>query len=456
MASEKFDAANALIAAARHLREVVQKRGEHIESGGSTDNVVRNALQAHLEMVRAACALRDAPADPEVEKAAGKLLLERIDRSVEVKSREEWEACAAAAIDVAEQHGPEAEKMFKAWTDAADPVRDLGFELMARADQRGHEAMMEGARQAAEQTPGASFRATEIIGDQVVSDETIYGPAPGEEDAAETTTDRLSLSAQRILGLDDEQLNTDIERLRVLHSQLLVQRHGLDSSASLEDVRLTVAEKLRRLTQQDLWITDVTGDLSMPITPLGTQDFPAFRAQLLLNRMLVITEGSVHSRFTQGDRSAATQMVEFVFLAEMTATAKAYFLPTAQIGQKGSQNVQDQLPAQSTFFVCHDTALPIGGDFHAIAWLFATDENGRLYDAAQVIRLDDDDAIEMSWCSLSEGEAAPTAQAVVETLSAGDWEKPKTLRLPGEAGSKEWKRALVRSAARAKNGALRR
>lgn len=454
MSNAKLDAVNAFSAATRDFREMLLNQQNYSDSDDSSGDLTRRLLQAHLEVVRAAYALRNTPTNSEAEKIAGKVLLERIDRAVEVKSEDEWKACAAAAIEVAGQQGPEVREKYKTWTDAAKPVTTLGLELLDRSQQQSHEIMMEGFRQAAEQTPGVSLRATEVIDDQVIRDEMTYGPAPGEEDSAETKSGRLSHSEQTILGLDDEYLRTDIERLRVLNSNLVTQCYNLSHSSSVDDVRLKLAGKIHRLIEQDLWVADVTGHLSAPIRTLDTQDFPALRYQLLTHRLALITEGSIYSRFKQGDQSAAAQMIEFVLVADMIATAKAYFLPAAHIDQEKPEIRENQLLAQSTFFVYHDTALPIGGGFSALGWVFATDENGEVYDAAQIIRLHDDQSLEMSWCSLRQGEAAPTAQAVVATLTTNDWEKPKALHLPGESGSKKWKQALVRSATRAKNGAL--
>lgn len=451
MTNEKLDTVNELIAAARALRDHVRSLPESLRSGTSPNEVMRRDIGIRLDLIRAAQKVNATPSNSEANKVAGGMLLERIDTAVEAKSPREWEEVAHEAMSVVDEDSGEE---ITRWMKESQSLVDLGHEALDRAEEQGHAAMLEGFRRAAEQTPGADFRITEVFDDQVIKDETIHGPRRGEEDTSALGTGRMEFSAQTTLGLDADMTSVEVERVIVRQSKLLLDRHSLDATVSSEDVRLTVVQKMIRQTQRDLAIADVTGDLPAPIRVLGTEHFPALRAQLLMQHYMVLMEGALFSRTQQGDRSAVAVMRQMVVIADMLASAEPYFLPRDRIGSAVENRPGTDLPSDSTFLVWHDGPVSIRDDINVLAWVFGTDERGELDDIAHVVMLHDDGKLEASWCSLSAGEAATTARAVAATLSARTWDKPKNLRLPGKVESREWKKALVRSSGRARRGGL--
>lgn len=79
---------------------------------------------------------------------------------------------------------------------------------------------------------------------------------------------------------------------------------------------------------------------------------------------------------------------------------------------------------------------------------------GNIQPAVHVIRTAPGGALETSWCSLRQGQASQMADQITSLLRGANWGTARHLRLPKPSGSKEWKKALVRSSARAKEGGL--
>lgn len=455
MASPKLDAVNQFISATKKTFDLLRSAAQDVEEGVSQTEVMRRITRAQLDLVKAAHALSATPSDPEADKAAGAVLLERISRAVAVKTMGEWGAAADVAIENA---GPdfadELSQEMKDWMEAVGPLEELGMEALSRSQEQAQEAMIEGFRRGAAQTPGVNLLIEEVVNGVRVREETVLGPEAGHEDSPELATGYLPTSKADALGVDDDRLDLVIERLNHAQGALMLGRHSLPIDAGPEDVRLAVAGRLLDEIERDLDITlALTGDLPAPIRDLTPQHFPALRAQLLMQHQRIISEGSVYSRAMRGDRPAAAMLRQFMILADMLSFAEPYYLRADQI--PGSETGGGrQLPGDHSFLVWHDNPLPIGGDVHVIAWVFATDETGELYDAVHVISLHADGALEATWGNLRQGIGAPIARRVASSLRASDWQQAKPLRLPGKSNSVEWKKALVRSAARAKAGAL--
>lgn len=454
MPSVKLNAVNDFIKAAGTLRELIQAVPQDLDNGIPMNKIISRQMQARLDLVQAALKVSTIASDPETDKIVGELLLGRIDQAARIKTAQEWEDAAQPAINAVDEMNEESGQQAKQWLEDSRPLVELGWEALNRSDEQQRELMIEGFRRAAETTPGIDVRFTEIVNDQVIKDETVLSPTSGEEDRPERGTGRLSYSTQAILGVEDKMLSVDVERLTVRQAGLALERHSLSPAVDANGVRLAVAKKMIHQTQRDLNIADVTGDLPTPICGLGTEHFPALRAQLLMQHYSGLIEGSVYSRFQRGDRSAKDVMVQLVVVADMLAAAEPYFLPRTQIKAPESDAPRRDLPANGTFLVWHDDAVPVGGSLRALAWVFATDERSDIDGVARIIMLHDDGQLEASWCSLKTGEAAATARAVADTLFTRSWDKPKSLKLPGKVDSRGWKKALARSSARARQGAI--
>ncbi|UKA52195.1 hypothetical protein LFT48_21795 (plasmid) [Arthrobacter sp. FW305-123] len=179
MASEKFETVNRFIAEARKLREMMLAIPEALKSGTSEVEVMKQDISARLDLARAARNVMSAPQDPEADKIIGAVLLGRIDTAVSALSLDEWETAAAEAKAELDQNKEAPTSKMRAWMDATKPLVDLGFEAMNRAEEQGHEIMLEGFRRAAQQTPGFNLQISEVVGDTLLSEETINGPQPG-------------------------------------------------------------------------------------------------------------------------------------------------------------------------------------------------------------------------------------------------------------------------------------
>ncbi|WP_405476580.1 hypothetical protein [Paenarthrobacter ilicis] len=179
MPSEKFETMNHFIAEARKLRELILALPDSLRSGTSVVELMKQDVSARLDLVRAARTVLSSPHDPDADKIIGAVLLGRIDTAASVLSLDEWETAAAEAkAELDLNHEPENSKM-RAWMDTTKPVVDLGFEAMRRAEEQGHEIMLEGFRRAAGQTPGANLHISETVNGTLLSEETILGPQPG-------------------------------------------------------------------------------------------------------------------------------------------------------------------------------------------------------------------------------------------------------------------------------------
>lgn len=454
MASEKFETVNHFIAEARKLREMMLAIPESLKSGTSEVEVIKQDMSARLDLARAARAVMSAPHDPEADKIIGAVLLGRIDAAASTLSPDEWETAAAEAIAAAGQDNEDAVAKMRAWMDATKPIASLGFEAMNRADEQSHEIMLEGFRRAAEQTPGSNFQITEIVGDTVVTNETILGPAPGSEDSDVHSVGRLSSSVGSILGIDDDRMETDISHLVQSQAPLVLARNNLVRHAQPDHVRIAVSDRLTSKTFHDLEVVGVTGDLPSPIAELKKRHFPALRAQLMLQHNLPLTEGATYSRANRGDRSAQGILMQLVVLGDMLSSAKPYFVPASELGTQIRDEDLRPLPPEQSFLVWHDTAIHVGGGVDILAWLFATDGQGNIHPAVHTIRTVPGGALETSWCSLRHGQASEVADKIIRLLRGAAWNAARPLRLPKPSGGKEWKKALVRSSARAKEGAL--
>ncbi|MGO4431780.1 hypothetical protein AB4Y88_00335 [Paenarthrobacter sp. RAF9] len=454
MASEKFETVNQFIAAARELREMMLAIPESLKSGSSEIEVMKQDISARLDLARAARAVMSAPQDPEAGKVIGAVLLRRIDAAAAVLSQDEWETAAAEATAELEQNDESSTSKMRVWMDSTKPIVELGFEAMNRAEEQSHEIMLEGFRRAAEKTPGSNFQITEIVGDTMVSNETILGPEPGSEDSDVHSVGRLSSSLKSILGIDDERMETDISHLVKSQTPLVLDRNNLVRHAQPDQIRLAVSERLTSKTSHDLEVAEVTGDLPSPIADLEKRHFPALRAQLMLHHSLSLTEGSTYSRASRGDRAAQGILRQLVTLGDLLSSAQPHFLPVSQLSTAVRDDDLRPLPPQQSFLVWHDTAVHIGEGVDILAWLFATDEQGNIHPAVQVIRTVPGGALEASWCSLRQGPASEVAGQITRLLRGAAWSSARPLRLPKPSGSKEWKKALARSSARVKEGSL--
>lgn len=450
MSSEKFVTINRFIETARSLRDLFMSLSG---SDQSAEEVMQKDTAIRRDLVRAAQAVSLAEPDPEADRIIGAVLLQRI-AAASGDSAEEWDKRAAEAHIASTGNTDEAHEKLKTWWDATQTIVDLGFEAMQRAEQQQHETMIEGLRRGAEQTPGFNLRITETVGDTVISDETVLGPEPGQEDADGHRVGRVSSSAEAILGIDDDRMETDVSHLLRGQFPLVLSRNRLFLHADSDEVRLTVSERLVGKINDDLDVVDVIGDLPSPIANIGPRHFPALRAQLLLQQNLPLTEGPVFSRANRGDPAAQGILMQAVVIGDMLAAADPYFLALSQIDTA----VQDEdllpLVPERSFLVWHDSALHVGKNVDILAWLFTSDERGNLHPVVHVIRTHPDGFLEASWCSLRQGPAARSAQQISRLLLGGRWETARPLRLPKPKGGKEWKKALVRSSARAKEGAL--
>lgn len=99
MASPKLDAVNQFISATKKTFDLLRSAAQDVEEGVSQTEVMRRITRAQLDLVKAAHALSATPSDPEADKAAGAVLLERISRAVAVKTMGEWGAAADVAIE---------------------------------------------------------------------------------------------------------------------------------------------------------------------------------------------------------------------------------------------------------------------------------------------------------------------------------------------------------------------
>lgn len=362
MASPKLDAVNQFISATKKTFDLLRSAAQDVEEGVSQTEVMRRITRAQLDLVKAAHALSATPSDPEADKAAGAVLLERISRAVAVKTMGEWGAAADVAIENA---GPdfadELSQEMKDWMEAVGPLEELGMEALSRSQEQAQEAMIEGFRRGAAQTPGVNLLIEEVVNGVRVREETVLGPEAGHEDSPELATGYLPTSKADALGVDDDRLDLVIERLNHAQGALMLGRHSLPIDAGPEDVRLAVAGRLLDEIERDLDITlALTGDLPAPIRDLTPQHFPALRAQLLMQHQRIISEGSVYSRAMRGDRSAAAMLRQFMILADMLSFAEPYYLRADQI--PGSETGGGrQLPGDHSFLVWHDNPLPIGG-----------------------------------------------------------------------------------------------
>ncbi|MCD4850784.1 hypothetical protein ACX800_22785 [Paenarthrobacter nitroguajacolicus] len=452
--SEKFETANHFISVARKLHKMMVEAPKSLENGMTIENVIRQDIGTRLELVLAARAVLLAPQDPEAEKIIGAVLLGRIDAAAGAHSPAEWETGAAAALDAVGQGGEDPDGKMGIWLDLTEPITSLAFEALQRAEQQNHDIMVEGFRRGAEQTPGFNLKITEIVGDTVVSDETVLGPEAGFEDSDIHRVGRVSSSVESLLGIDDDRMETDISQLLQSQAPVVLGRNNLSSQAQPDDVRLTVCERLITKINHDLDVVGVTGDLPSPIADLEKRHFPALRAQLLLQHNLPLTEGATYSRANRGDRSAQGILMQLVILGDMLSSAKPYFLPVSQLSTAvGDENLRPLAPAQS-FLVWHDTAVHIGDGVDVLAWLFATDAQGNIHPVVHAIRTAPGGVLETSWCSLRQGQASEVAGQIIRLLRGEAWDSARPLRLSKPWGSKSWMKDLVRSSARAKEGGL--
>jgi hypothetical protein len=454
MASEKFETANHFISVARKLHEMMVGVPQSMENGTTIEDVIRQDIGARLELVLAARAVMLAPHDPEADKIIGAVLLGRIDAAAAAHSPAEFEASAAEALDAVGQGGEDPDGKLGTWLDLTEPVTKLAFEALQRAEQQNHDLMVEGLRRGAEQTPGFNLQITEIVGDTIVSDETVLGPEAGFEDSDVHRLGRVSSSVESILGIDDDRMETDVSHLLQGQAPVILTRNNLGPHAQPDQVRLTVCERLITKINHDLEVVGVTGDLPSPVANLETRHFPALRAQLMLQHNFPLTEGATYSRANRGDRSAQGILMQLVVLGDMLSSAKPYFLPVGQLNTRVDDDDLRPLHPQQSFLVWHDTAVHIGDGVDILAWLFATDEQGNIHPVVHVIRTVPGGALETSWCSLRQGPASKVADQITRLLRGADWNAARPLRLPKPAGGREWKKALVRSSARAKEGGL--
>lgn len=456
MSSAKLDAFNEFIAAARQLREHVVNTPEALDSGTSAEEIIRRDMGIRLTMVHAARKVSTTPADSEADNVAGQMLLERICAAVEVRDDNEWDALAQAAIDSTDTDKNVDQEHMTVWMDETALLAHLGSEALSRVEDQGIEAMLQGLREGAEQTPGMDFRFTETVDGQVIKDERVLGPNPGEEDTTKFGTGRLSRSRQAALGLDDDMTSVEVERVMVRESQNMLERHGLDQSASVTDMEAAVTARAYRELDRDFALAEFTGAVPNPLRGLRTEHFPALRSNVIHAYYNAITQGSALSRARRGDQSAQSIIHEVIVLASMLVSAEPYYLPTAQINAAPTSADRRKLPANATLLVWHDDPVPVTTDVRVLTWMFSTDEHGSVDDIAQIVMVQDDGGLDSGWCSLKSGQAAKTASAVASTLTARRWDRAKKLRLPGSPGSSEWKKTLVRSATRARRGGVHR
>ncbi|MDQ0104454.1 hypothetical protein J2T10_004129 [Paenarthrobacter nicotinovorans] len=454
MASEKFETANHFISVARKLHEAMVAVPKSLENGLTIEDVIRQDIGTRLELALAARAVMLAPHDPEAEKIIGAVLLGRIDAAAAAHSPAELEASAAEALDAVGQGGEDPDGKMGIWLDLTEPITTLAIEALRRAEQQNHDLMVEGLRRGAEQTPGFNLQITEIVGDTVVLDETVLGPESGYEDSDVHRVGRVASSVESILGIDDDRMETDVSHLLQGQAPLVLKRNNLAPHTQPEQVRLAVSERLYSKTLQDLEVVGVTGDLPSPVADLEKRHFPALRAQLMLQHNFPLTEGATLSRANRGDHSAQGILMQLVILGDLLSSAKPYFLPGSQLRAEVRDEDLRPLPADQGFLVWHDTAVHIGEGVDILAWLFATDAQGGINPVVHVIRTVSGGALETSWCSLREGEGSQVADQITRLLRGAHWNTARPLRLPKPSGSKEWKKALVRSSARAKEGGL--
>lgn len=454
LSSEKFETMNHFISVTRKLHDMMVGIPESLKSGTTEEEVMRQDVAIRLEIVQAAQAVRLAPHDPEADTIIGSVLLQRIEASIGQHPIEEWEARAAEAIGASGEDSNVAAKM-NLWWETSQPIIDLGFEALQRVEQQQTDIMLEGIRRAAEQTPGFDLRITEVVGDTLVSDETVLGPEPGHEDSDGHRMGRVSSSAGTILGIDDDRMETDIAHLLQSQSELVLLRNNLPpSTIKPHTVRLAVCERVISKISHDLEVVGVSGDLPSPMKNLNKSHFPALRAQLMLQHNMPLSEGSVLSRANRGDSSAWSVLMQLIVLSDMMSSADPYFLPGDQMETPVRNEDLQLLPPERSFLVWHDTALYVGDDVDVLAWLFITDKNGTFHPVVHVIRTTPDGALETSWCSLRTGQGSVIANKIGRLLCGGNWNTARPLRLPNPAGSKAWKTAAVRSSARIKEGGL--
>lgn len=455
MTSLKLDAVNQMIGAVKGVRAALDAARQAGDVRQQTESM-RELIRAQREVVRAAQAVAAAPADPGEDKVVGAVLLSRIGQAVAVRPADDWEALGAAALTAADANANPLPPVVTTWLEAVQPLEGLAVEAHSRAEQQGIDAMMEGFRRGAAATPGVNLHIEEVVNGQTVHEETVLGPRFGDEDGADSGTSYLTDSKAAVLGIDDDRLDVDVERVNRLQGGLVLQRHSLPADATPDQVRQAVATRLFRQMDRDFSVSiALTGDLPTPVQGLSTSAFPALRAQLLRQHQLVMTEGSIYSRAKQGDRSAKAMLDQFVILGDVLAAAEPYYLPVGQIeAVSAAAETARALPAESSFLVWHDDPLGVGGGVRVLAWVFMTDEAGTLYDLAHCITVLEDGVWEGSWCSLRSGTVAATVRSVAAALQSDGWRQAKRLRLGGEVDSPAWKRALIRSASRARSGGL--
>lgn len=427
---------------------------EILKSDTAEADWVRQHVATSLELVRAADAVRLAPHDPEAETSIGSVLLQRLETSVGRHPMKEWEDRASEVLATAD-NDPTITTKIRNWQEMAKPLLGLGFEALQRVEQQNHDIMIEGLRRGATQTPGSDLRITEIVGDTVVTDETVLGPEPGHEDSENHRLGMVSASAGAILGIDDDRMATDISHLINSQSNLVLLRNNLPASTSQPDrVRLAVYGRVISKIDYDLEVAEISGDLPSPLENLTKSHFPALRGQMMFQHNMFLSEGSVASRAERGDPSAWSVLIQLVVLSDMLSSADPYFLPLDQVETPVRDEELQLLPPDHSFLVWHDTALHVGHDVDVLAWLFTSNENGTFHPVVHAIRTTPDGALETSWCSLRTGQGSVVANKIGRLLRGGNWNAARPLRLPKPAGSKKWKTAAVRSSARIKEGGL--
>lgn len=455
MSSATFDAINKLIATSRQHRQHVLGIPKNMEAGMTPNEVMRRDFELRRDLVHAAKEISSTAPDAEAEKAIGPMLLERIVTAVDTRTQAEWDALAQAALDLIELDDEASHDATATWMTESKPIVELADEAEQRAQDQGTAVMVEGMRQGVEKTPGFDLRFTEIVNGQVVTDEQMFGPTPGEEDSPEVGTGRLELSKQSLLGLDDDITHVEVERVIVRESKQLLERNGLKPTVSSTDVANTVSERVRCEALRDAALATITGEVPDPIEGLDTSHFPALRLSLLQTMYQILTSGSLHSRAERGDRSAQSTMHELIVIADMLVSSDPYFLPVNEIAD-GPADAPTALEPSRRFLVWHDEPLPVAGDLRVLTWLFSTNEQGRIDDIVRVVMVSGDRRLDDGWCSLTNGPASTVAQAVAATLTERSWDTTKRLRLPGEPNSREWTKELRKSKGRARRGGVHR
>lgn len=440
--SDGLNEINEILAAHRarieHFEEVAKNPREANAETLSKANTLR------MQVVEACYNAVRVPMSEETQEIAGRVWLQRLNNACADQTLEHLrELFETARTDL--QGAQEVPASSDAFKDATELFVDLAAEAANKAQEQQSEAMLEGFRRFAENTPGTSLRITEDFGDTRLRDEHVIGPEPGHEDPK--GVGRMSKERMSVLGSDTNATQAHHSRIyERLGKDLVTQYRNLSSTSPFSEVVREVALRAIHVADKEL-----DKAIALPEPP---EDFVGMRAghfswlkgQMITGLNEPLIDGAHASRARQGDQQARAMIQTMAITQDSVVRAKGYYLPLGIDTKDRTAHVESTLPSNAPIIVFHDRPYELGAGIEVIAWLMHTTEDGQLEPVATayIVEIDPvgNHGMDIGVASL-ETQAASIIRERVEKLA---WHMPEQLKIHNKPGSRKWQRKIEENA----------